>query len=232
VLAPEDDRPEAPPTAVISYAYWTRRFNNNPSAVGQVLSVNGILLTVAGVAPPEFFGESVESPLADFWFPLSLQPRLMPDRGSLLKNAEVNWLNLVARLKPGVGLQQAQASVDVAFRQFLTERAGPRPSAYEGRRIQGSYIKLNPGISGVSALRFLYSRPLRILMAVVALVLLIACANVANILLSRGAAGGRKSPCGWPWERAETAWCGSCLPRASCWDCWEARWGYSFPRGA
>ncbi len=188
VFAPDDDRPEAPPTAVISYAYWARRFNSDPSAIGRVLNVNGILLTLVGVTPPEFFGESVESPLADFWLPATLQPRLMPDRGSLLEDSEVNWLNFFGRVKPDASLQEAQANVDVAFRQFLTERAGPRPSAEEERRIHVSYIKLIPGASGVSALRFLYSRPLHILMAVVALVLLIACANVANILLSRGAA--------------------------------------------
>jgi len=187
-LTPEDDRPEAPPAAVMSYAYWSRRFNNDRSVVGRVLNVNGILLTVVGVTPPEFFGESVESPLADFWLPVTLRPQLMPNRGSVLIDPYVNWLNLLGRLKPGVSLQQAQAGVDVAFRQFLTERAGPHPSSEEQRGIQQSYIKLNPGGSGVSNLRFLYSRPLHILMAVVALVLLIACANVANILLSRAAA--------------------------------------------
>jgi predicted permease len=188
VLTPKDDRPEAPPTAVMSYTYWGRRFNNDRSIVGRVLNVNGILLTVVGVTPSEFFGESVESPLADFWLPVTLQPRLMPDRGSVLRDPNVNWVNLLGRLKPGVSLQQAQASVDVSFRQFLTERAGPHPSSEAQRDIQHSYIKLNPGGSGVSSLRFLYSRPLHILMAVVALVLLIACANVANVLLSRAAA--------------------------------------------
>ena len=187
VLTPEDDRAEAPPAAVISYSYWRRRFSNDRSIVGRVLNVNGILITVAGVTTPEFFGESVESPLADFWLPVTIQPRLMPDRGSLLKNPDVNWLNLLGRLKPGISLRQAQAGVDVALRQFLTERAGAHPSSEEQRDIQRSYIKLNPGGSGVSRLRFLYSRPLHILMAVVALVLLIACANVANILLARAA---------------------------------------------
>ena len=188
VLTPEDDRPEAPPAAVISYTYWRRRFNNDPSVVGRVLNVNGILLTVAGVTPPEFFGESVESPLADFWLPLNLQPRLMPDRGSVLQEPSVNWLNFIGRLRPGVSMQQAQASVDVAFRQYLTEQAGPHPSSEEQRGIERSYIKLSPGGTGISSLRFDYSRPLHILMAVVAFVLLIACANVANILLARAAA--------------------------------------------
>jgi len=188
LLSPEDDRAETPPAAVVSYAYWRRRFNSDRAIVGRVLNVNGILLTVAGVTPPEFFGESVESPLADFWLPVALQPRLMPDRGSLLKDPDVNWLNLLGRLKPGLSLEQAQAGVDVAFRQFLTTEAGPHPSAEEQSYIQHSFIKLGPGGSGVSELRFHYSRPLHILMAVVALVLLIACANVANILLSRAAA--------------------------------------------
>jgi predicted permease len=188
VLGPEDARVEAPPAAVISHAYWGRRFNNDPSIIGRVLNVNGILLTVAGVTPPEFFGESVETPLADFWLPVTLQPRLMPDRGSVLRDPYVNWLNLFGRLEPGVSLRKAQAGVDVAFRQFLTERAGAHPSSEAQRDIQRSYIKLSPGGRGVSNLRSLYSRPLDILMAVVALVLLIACANVANVLLSRAVA--------------------------------------------
>jgi len=188
VLSPEDDRPDAPPAAVISYAHWTRRFNSDRSVVGRALNVNGILLTVAGVTPPEFFGESVETPVADFWLPLRLQPRLMPDRGSVLSDPYENWLNLIGRLKPGIGLEQAQAGVDVSFRGFLTARAGAHPSSEQQRDIQRSYIKLTPGGSGVSYLRYHYSRPLYILMAVVAVVLLIACANVANILLSRAAA--------------------------------------------
>jgi len=188
VLTLEDDRPEAPPAAVISYAYWRRRFNNDRSVVGRVLNVNGIMLAVAGVTPPEFFGESVESPLADFWLPVTLQPRLMPDRGSVLRDPYVNWLNLIGRLRPGVRLQQAQASVDVAFRQFLTQQAGPHPSSEAQRNIQHSYIKLSPGGRGISYLRFRYSHLLHILMVVVAFVLLIACANVANILLARAAA--------------------------------------------
>ena len=188
LLSPEDDRAEAPPAAVVSYAYWRQRFNSDRSVIGQVLNVNGILLTVQGVTPPQFFGESVESPVADFWLPVKLASRLMPDRGTLLNDADVNWLNLLGRLKPGLSLEQAQAGVNVAFRQFLTAEAGPHPSAEDQRYIEHSFIKLSPGGSGVSQLRFHYSRALHILMAVVALVLLIACANVANVLLSRAAA--------------------------------------------
>lgn len=187
-LTAEDDRPESRPAAVMSYDYWDRRFARAPSAVGQVLNINGTMFTVVGVTPPEFFGESVESGLADFWLPINFQPRVMQTE-SALKTADVNWTNLIGRLKPGVSISQAQPDVDVAFRQFLTrEAAGAAVSEDERRRLDRSFIKLSPGGTGVSDLRFQYSRPLHVLLVVTALVLLIACANVANVLLSRSTA--------------------------------------------
>jgi len=183
----EDERPNAQPAAVMSYAYWNHAFNRDPSVVGRVFNIIGVPVTVVGVAPPEFFGESVETPVADFWLPMTLIPRFMPGE-SPLEDAEVNWINLMGRLKPGVRLEQAQAGANVAFQQFLMKNAGTSLPAARRQERQQSRIVLTPGASGVSYLRFHYSEPLKILMALVGLVLLIACANVANVLLSRSAA--------------------------------------------
>lgn len=191
-LTAEDDRPEAPPVAVMGYDYWRRVFHLDRSVVGQVLDLNGMLFTVVGVTPPEFFGESLESELPDFWVPITLQPRVMPQRGSVLKNAGINWTHLMGRLKPGVSIEQAQAGINVTFQQFLRREAGPKLTPHRESEIQRSHIALTPGGGGVSNLRFRYSRPLHILLAVVALVLVIACANVANVLLSRAAARERE----------------------------------------
>ncbi len=183
----EDDNPDTQPATVMSYAYWNRMFNREPSVVGRAFNINGVPLTVVGVAPPEFFGESVEAPVADFWLPITLMPRFMPGE-SPLGNTGVCWINLIGRLKPGVRLDQAQAGANVAFQQFLFKNAGTSLSAVRRQELQQSRIVFTPGGSGVSYLRFQYSEPLKILMALVGLVLLIACANVANVLLSRSAA--------------------------------------------
>jgi predicted permease len=183
-----DDQPGAAPVAVVSYKYWKGRFNLEPAVVGQAYEINGIVFTLVGVTPSEFFGESVESDPADFWLPATLQPELMKDRGSLLENPHVNWLNLMGRLKSGTRIEQAQAAASANLYQFLNHRAGPDISPSRREEIEHSYITLVPGSRGVSDLRFMYSQPLHLLMAVVAVVLLIACANVANVLLARSAA--------------------------------------------
>ena len=183
----DDDGPNAQPVAVMSYGYWNRMFNRDPSVVGRVFNIIGVPATVVGVAPQEFFGESVEAPVADFWVPITLINRFMPGE-SPLENPQVSWINLIGRLKPGVRIQQAQAGVNVAFHQFLMKNAGTSLSAARRKELQQSRIVLTPGANGVSYLRFRYSDPLKILMALVGLVLLIACANVANVLLSRSAA--------------------------------------------
>jgi hypothetical protein len=114
VLLPEDERLAASPVAVLSFDYWSRRFHRSASVVGRVMNMNGVLVTVVGVAPAEFFGESLESELADVWLPLTLQPRVMTRR-SALEDPGINWLNLIARLQPGVNLVQAQTEVNVTF---------------------------------------------------------------------------------------------------------------------
>jgi predicted permease len=185
-LSPEDDRPGARPAAVISYGYWKQNLGGDPAVVGKVVDLNGTPFTIVGVTPREFFGERVRrSP--DFWLPMAVQPQIML-RESFLKDPDIYWINLMGRLNPGAMRQQAQAGVTVQLRQFLTAQAGSQISPRVRKEIEKSYISLAPGGPGISGLRERYSEPLHILMAVVALVLLIACANVANLLLSRAAA--------------------------------------------
>jgi predicted permease len=185
-LTPDDDQPGAHPAAVISYGYWKRRFSRDPSTVGKVVDLNGTPFIIVGVTPPEFFGETVQEP-PDFWLPLSLQPQVT-QRGSFLKDTGTYWLNLLGRLKPGVTKERAQATVTAQLRQYLMAQWGSQIPSGNLQEIQGDHIALAPGGRGISRLRVYYSEPLHILMAVVALVLLIACANVANLLLARAAA--------------------------------------------
>jgi predicted permease len=186
VLTNEDDLPAAHPAAVISNAYWKQKLDGDTQVVGKNFLLNGTAFTIVGVMPPEFFGTRVRrSP--DFWLPLAFQPQIEL-RKSSLDSRNVYWLNLIGRLKPGIPIAQAQAGVNVELRQFLTEQSGGQPGDETRLAIQNSYVSLAPGARGLSGLRFFYSQALRMLMVIVALVLLIACANVGNLLLSRAAA--------------------------------------------
>jgi predicted permease len=186
VLNARDDRPDAAPVTVVSDGYWSQRLHADPAAVGRVALLNGTAFTIVGVAPREFFGERVRRP-PDFWVPLAFQPQIEL-RPSTLDRADTYWLNLIGRLSPGATRAQAQVAATASLRQFLTGAAGTQPSAARTTQIAGSRIELADGAAGVSGLRYLYSEPLHILLAVVALVLLIACANVGNLQLSRASA--------------------------------------------
>src|SRR6185437_10705644 len=141
--------------------------------------------TIVGVTPKEFFGERVRRP-PDFWLPLAFQPQVEL-RESYLSNNQVYFLMVIGRLKPGTSLDQAQATTNLALRQFLTEQAGSKLTAERQQGIQNTYAKLVEGQGGISRLRSIYSKPLQTLMAIVGMVLLIACANVGSLLLSRAA---------------------------------------------
>jgi predicted permease len=186
VLTPEDDKPGAPPAAVISYGYWKNQWNSDPRMINREVLINGKSFTIVGVTPPEFFGIRVRrSP--DLWVPLVFQPQIEM-RESYLENPRIFWLNFVGRLKPGVQFEQAQASANVLIHQFLLGQAGSQPTADYRTAMATSYVKLAPGARGISGLRIFYSKALQMLMVIVGLVLLIACANVGNLLLSRAAA--------------------------------------------
>jgi predicted permease len=185
VLTPEDDRVGAEPAAVISHRYWETELNSDPSVVGKRFIINGTTFTVVGLMPREFFGERIRRP-PDFWLPLSLHPQVEL-RESFLEDNQVYFLMLLGRLKPGVTIEQAQTSVNLNLRQYLTELAGSQLSEDRQRAIQNTYAQLVEGSGGISGLRVLYSKPLHMLMAIVGMVLLIACANVGSLLLSRAA---------------------------------------------
>lgn len=191
VFDPSDDVPNARPTAVISYEYWQLKFHGDPSAVGRAVDLNGSPFTVVGITPPEFFGERMFERPSDFWIPLTFQPEIM-QRESWLTRKDMYWLNFIARLKPGVRRAQAQSVLDVQLRQFLEGQVGGKHSEGIKRAIKQSYIQLDPGQNGISSLRARYSLSLRLLMGIVVLVLLVACANVANLLFSRSAARQRE----------------------------------------
>jgi predicted permease len=188
---------DASPVAVISHGFWSRRFNLDPLVLSRKIEINKTSFEIIGVAPAGFFGESVgESP--DIWIPMTMQPAVYPGSDLLTAFPDKNidqhiWLQVIARLKPSVTLAQANAEINVVFQRYVaSSAAAAKLSPDEMREYSDQQIKLQQGARGTSTVHGEFAEPLKLLMALVALVLLIACANLANLLLARGAARQRE----------------------------------------
>jgi putative ABC transport system permease protein len=186
LLARSDNQPGAPVGAVVSYGYWERQFGKSPAAVGQTLLVNGVPVTIVGVSPRGFAGANVGA-AADLTIPIAAIDRLSPSGRPLLGKGN-SWLRVLARLQPGVTEAQAAARLSADWPRIADASIDPQWPAFRKESVTGAVMRFEPGATGWTYLREIYVKPLSVLMTVVSLVLLIACANVASLLLARASA--------------------------------------------
>jgi predicted permease len=186
----DDDVPDSGAVAVASYTWFQRHFNGDTSALGKVIRIQSHDYTLVGAAKPGFQGFTVGQS-TDLWIPLSMQKAFSRPGWNTLGSKLFQSLYLIGRLKPGVTAAQAGAETNLLFKQIVRSYLGPQPSQKHRDELAHASIELTPGGRGVSRLRG-FSVPLKILMGIVALVLLIACANIANMFLARGVARTRE----------------------------------------
>jgi predicted permease len=189
VLTPDDDTPSSPPVAVLSHHVWQSVYGGDPSVVGSTFVVEGHPFTVIGVAPPGFFGETLRGNPPDLWIPLEQEPLINGD-SSLLRQRLSAWLRVIGRLRPGASVEGMAPRLTGVLRQWMQYDSG-YPSNWMPdviRLLSQQVIAVVPAGAGVGVMKEQYGRSLQILLAVCGLVLLIACANVANLLLVRAVA--------------------------------------------
>jgi len=183
-----DDVPGSSPLAVISHGYWERRFASDPAVIGRAVTIDGIKITIIGVAPSYYTGEIVGSS-PDIWLPITMQDALRPHE-KVLNDRKASWLLLLGRLTPRATLAQAQLQIPVLMTRDIIA-AGPAPLVHEFLADKSKFY-ISDGSKGFSRVRDTFRAPLFTLMTGVALLLCIICANVANLLLARAVARGRE----------------------------------------
>ena len=188
-ILPRDAEPSAELVAVISHRFWENRFSGQGGAIGRTLSLNGTTFTIVGVAPSPFFGTSIGE-MIDVWVPITAQPSVLsapsgpPGRPTLLTDVNANWLTVFGRLAPGARREALTTVLDAALSRYLQQAFGGGPGAQDRPDLVQQRLQVHDGARGVSWVRKEFSGALMILMLVAGLVLMIACANVANLSLT------------------------------------------------
>src|SRR6267378_757364 len=189
VFTANDDRPAAPPVAVVSHRTWQGTYGGDATVVGATFVIEGHPFTVIGVAPPGFFGETLRSDPPDIWIPLQQEP-MIAGEGALLRQSVSAWLRMIGRLRSGATIAGMGPRLTGVLRQWMVNDSG-YPSNWMAdvqRLLPKQMVNVVPAGAGVAEMKEEYGRSLQILLSVCGLVLLIACANVANLLLARGVA--------------------------------------------
>jgi predicted permease len=185
LLTDADDREGSPPVAVVSFHAWQGKYASDPSVVGAAYDFNGHPFTIIGITPPGFFGAKVaSSDMPDFWLPLATEP-LLSGATSRLKNPSLAWLDLIGRVRPGTNPKSLEAQLQVELHQWLASHV-PNMNPQEKALWEDQTLHLTAGGAGVSLMREDYQEALWLLLMAAACVLLVACANIANLLLARG----------------------------------------------
>jgi predicted permease len=183
LLTPADDAAAAP-IAVISYAYWKRRFAFNPAAIGKTFRIGATELTIVGVEPPDFEGIA-HGHTRDFTTPLLTTGRITPNTGAWKREWTFNFMPMMGRSKPGVTLERANAEAEALYASWRSDKADAILRMPDRKRFLKERVELLPAAAGLNGLRYQFFEPLAILMFIVGLVLLLACANLSGLLLAR-----------------------------------------------
>jgi putative ABC transport system permease protein len=180
-----DDREGAPSVAVMSFHTWQGKYGSDPSVVGAAYYLNGHSFTIIGIAPTGFFGAKIaDSDMPDFWLPLTTEP-LIAGTTSRLRNPRLAWLDLIGHVRPGTNPKTLEAQLQVELHQWLASHV-PDMTSQEKTLWEKQTLRLTPGGAGVSLIRENYKEGLWLLLLAALCVLLVSCANIANLLLARG----------------------------------------------